>query len=81
VADVRKLAAPGGGPGCLRANFGTCNQLRSVEYSDGFSGFHEWFDDKGAMIAAQAWADFRPQGASYGDVPTCTPELTEKLCR
>ena len=81
VAQVRKLAAPGGGPGCVRGNFGKCKDVRSVEFSDGFSGFQEWFDDKGTMVAAQSWADFRPQGASFGDVPTCTLEITEKLCR
>jgi hypothetical protein len=81
VAQVRKLAAPGGGPGCLRGNVGKCKETRSVEYSDGFSGFQEWFDDKGTMVAAQTWADYRPDGANFGNVPTCTPEITEQLCR
>lgn len=80
VLHVRKLAAPGGGPGCVRANFGTCGALRWVEYSDGFSSFEELFEAGGKMVAARTRADIQPAGAIYGDFPACTPVATERLC-
>ncbi|MFO0668134.1 MAG: hypothetical protein U0235_00715 [Polyangiaceae bacterium] len=80
VARIRKLATPGQGPGCSRASIGRCGAARYVEFSDGFSGFEEYFDVTGAMVAVHSRADIDPGGSWYGPAQLCERRADEVLC-
>jgi hypothetical protein len=78
AAAVRTRADAGGY--CLDATIESCDGVRSVEFSDGFSRFAEFFDETGTMIGARTWSDMAPAGAVHGKAPTCKPATTTNLC-
>jgi hypothetical protein len=82
VELVRRLAAPGGGPGCLSASVGRCGWgfFRYVVYSDGFGGYEEFFDREGRLMGAYTYADYDQKGSTFGEVPACTRAPMSILC-
>lgn len=72
--------------GCPRiATLGRCGRLYVVEEADSYSSATTYFDETGRLVAAERTSDTNSlcQGsfeAHYGDIPTCTPSVTEDLC-
>lgn len=83
IGEVKKLGSPGGGPGCVEGEAGSCGALRYVYYNDGFGSFERWFDASGALVGVRTSADFDPAGARIGVVPardSCERTKTLALC-
>lgn len=74
------------GSGCPRiATLGRCGRLYVVEEADLYTSATAYFDETGRLVAAERTSDTNGfcQGsfnARYGDVPPCTPTVTEDMC-
>jgi hypothetical protein len=72
--------------GCPRvATLGRCGRLYVVEEADTYTSATAYFDETGRLVAAERTSDTNSFcqgsfGARYGDIPACTPSVTEDLC-
>lgn len=71
---------------CYQASAGTCGPFRYVSWSNGFVGWTELFDERGAMVAAERIDDTRSlcRGTTLRELYAldagCEREPTEIIC-